>query len=478
MGPRMEAQVGNYTLLQRLNEGGTAEVFLATSRAPESPAPILAVKRMRRDLCADPSFVSMFLEEAKLAIALLHPNVVRTFELGRVGHDFFVCMEYVAGRSLRQVVERAQETGMPLPPAMCLFIAVQICEGLAYAHRRNEAHGAVRQPLLHRDLTPHNIMISYGGGVKITDFAVAKAAGQSARTRDVFYRGKFGYVSPEQARGRDLDERSDLFSVGVVLFEMLTGQRLFAGTSDLSVLDKVREAEVYPPTTLVAGIHPEVEALVLQALRLLPEERFASAAEMRDALSDTMVRHAGYVGSEDLATLMGTLFANEKQAEERMLGALGDGALAKTQLEVVPIGTAVAGDVTVHRPRQPGWTRHFQMTARFRGSRLLRSDRFVLGTAAALAIAMVAASWFATRLPAPLQMGTLELLTDPTDAWVLIDGVAVGRTPFRGNELTQGKHTVTLEHTGFASVSRYVRIEAHRTVRLQITLPPQRHTTE
>lgn len=316
----MAATLGKYLLFDRLNEGGMAEVYLAKAFGFEGANQILVLKCIRPDRSLEPPFIAMFVEEAKLSALLSHQNIARTYELGRVGTRYFIAMEYVPGRDLRALLDRLRTRGQVLPEDLALYIVAQACDGLDYAHRKTGPRGDPLQ-IVHRDVSPPNILVGYDGQVKLIDFGVAKVAAR-ATERSRVLKGKYAYMSPEQARGLPVDARSDVFAAGAVLFELLTSCRLFTGRSELSVLDKVRFAEVYPPRLALPSVTPESEAIVLRALAAEVERRFQSAGEMRDAIVGILLQRRAAAAERTLAALMTDLFADEAQRERERLAKL------------------------------------------------------------------------------------------------------------------------------------------------------------
>lgn len=275
----MARRFGSYLLLRRLAVGGMAEVFLARRQGIEGFQKTIVIKRIRQHLSEQPSFVKMFLNEARLAAELIHSNIAQVFDLGRVGKFYFIAMEYVNGRDMRQVIPQAQKKGIFFPLEYSLKVARDVCEGLYYAHRKTDDRG---NPLniVHRDITPENIMVSFDGEVKILDFGVAKAENLVGETRAGEVKGKLGYLSPEQITGKTVDHRADIFSLGVVLYEWLSGRRLFSGNSDVEVLKSVIEGRIYPPSYFKPDVPRPVEEIVLRALERNRELRYQSAWDM------------------------------------------------------------------------------------------------------------------------------------------------------------------------------------------------------
>ncbi len=314
----MRFRLGKYLLTHRLNQGGMAEVYLAKAFGFEGADQILAVKCIRPELTADPSFVSMFVDEAKLSVILSHQNIARTFELGKLGERYFIVMEHVFGRDLRAIVDRLAGRGARLEEELALHIVAQVCEGLDYAHRKA---GPTGEPLgiVHRDVSPQNVLVSFDGEVKLIDFGIAKAMRTGSASHSRVLRGKYGYMAPEHVRGEVLDARSDVFAVGALLFELLTAQRLFTGGSEHAILDKVRNAEILPPTMLAPQISADAEAVVLRALAFDPGERYQSASDMRDAVVQILVHNRAQSLPRKLQSFLSSHFADAFGKERQII---------------------------------------------------------------------------------------------------------------------------------------------------------------
>ncbi len=271
---------GKYLLLERIAVGGMAEIWLAVR--PEAPRRRLVVKRLLPTLADDPAFVTMFLDEARIGAQLDHPGIVPVHDLGREPGGYFLAMDYVAGVDLRALLARRRQHRRLLPVPVTCRIGVQVAEALDHAHR---GHGHDGKPLhvVHRDLSPANVLVGFDGRVHLIDFGVASAAFRVHREGTAL-RGKFGYLSPEQVRGLPVDRRADLFSLGAVLHEALTGERLFRGPSDLAVLERVRTAAVRPPSERNPEVPPALDAVVLRALARDPGQRHPWAVNLAEAL--------------------------------------------------------------------------------------------------------------------------------------------------------------------------------------------------
>ncbi|HVE82335.1 MAG TPA: protein kinase, partial [Myxococcales bacterium] len=311
------AVFGKYLLLERLNVGGMAEVFIAKAFGVEGFERILAIKKILPTMAEDEEFIKMFIDEARISVQLNHANIVHIHELGNYDGTFFIAMEYVAGRDLRTILERYRKRKERMPPAQAAFVASKMCEGLDYAHRKKDARG-VDLGIIHRDVSPQNILCSYDGEVKIIDFGIAKAANRSQHTQAGILKGKFGYMSPEQVRGLPIDRRSDIFAVGVILYEMLTGEKLFVGESDFSTLEKVRNAEVTPPRRLNPAVSEDLERVVLKALAREAEDRYQWPSDLQEDLMRFLVSGDVIYSSKQLSGFMREAFAEDvlREAEK------------------------------------------------------------------------------------------------------------------------------------------------------------------
>jgi serine/threonine protein kinase len=305
---------GKYLLLERINVGGMAEVFIAKAFGVEGFERFLAIKKILPTMAEDQEFITMFIDEARISVQLNHANVVHIHELGKYDETYFIAMEYVAGRDLRTILERYRRRKEIMPTAQAVFIASKMCEGLDYAHRKKDARGQ-DLGIIHRDVSPQNILVSYEGEVKIIDFGIAKAANRSQKTQAGILKGKFGYMSPEQVRGMPIDRRSDIFAVGVILYEMLTGEKLFVGESDFSTLEKVRNAEVPLPRQFNPNIPSGLEKVVLKGLAREPEDRYQWASDLQEDLMRFLLAGDAIYSGKHLSSFMKEAFAEDMLRE-------------------------------------------------------------------------------------------------------------------------------------------------------------------
>ncbi|MCA9563100.1 MAG: protein kinase [Myxococcales bacterium] len=299
-------RIDRYNLLRKLATGGMAEVFLAKTEGVGGFEREVVIKRILPDFSADRAFVEMFIDEARIAAKLHHHNIVQVFDFNKVGNTYYIAMEYIDGPDLRRVLEDASVIGARLEVEECLYIVSEIGKALDYAHKRVVDGKSLN--IIHRDVSPHNILLSMDGLVKLTDFGIAKAASRLTRTQDGIVKGKTAYMSPEQARGEHLDARSDLFALGTILFETLTMRRLFFGENEHQILRKVMDARIPSPKMYRKDLSPEVERVVLKLLARRPDKRYQSAAEAVSAIERVYRSIAQEPGNQQLARRLQQMF--------------------------------------------------------------------------------------------------------------------------------------------------------------------------
>jgi serine/threonine protein kinase len=310
-------QFGPYTLTERLAVGGMAEVFRAVQRGAEGFERVVAIKRILPDLADDEAFINMFVDEAKISVQLSHPNIAQVFDLGCIDGAYYIAMEFVEGRDLRSI-QRRYGDGRALPVDITCHIALKILEALDHAHRA-EAPGLGHLGIIHRDVSPHNLLLSFDGEVKVIDFGLARAAGRAVRTRAGVVKGKTPYLSAEQARGQEIDHRSDLFSMGTCLYEWLSGTRLFLRKTETDTILAVRRAEVAPLAGKVSTVPRALAQIVHRALEPSPAHRYQSAREMHDALEAFVFSSGNVVTQAQVADWLADLFPAETQSHQAAL---------------------------------------------------------------------------------------------------------------------------------------------------------------
>ena len=312
---------GKYFLLGLIARGGMAEVYRARLRKDDTGA-LLAIKVMRPQLAREERFVDMFNREGQLAMLLKSDNIVRTFEVGRIDGRHFISMEYIGGRDLTQVLRRCQETNQRIPVPHAVHIGVRIAEGLHVAHNLIGNDGRPLN-LVNRDVSPSNVRLSYEGGVKLLDFGIAQALMKFTSEIGVL-KGKFSYMSPEQIRGMPVDARTDIFSSGIILHEMLTTEKLFRGDTEFQLMEKVRKAEIKPPSMFNRRVTPKLDAIVLKALSRVVAQRYQTAAEFGADLNELLQEYK--FDTKELREFVTSRFRKEASKEYE------DQQIAKTSL--------------------------------------------------------------------------------------------------------------------------------------------------
>jgi serine/threonine protein kinase len=310
--PEVGSTASSYEILAKLATGGMAEIFLARGASAAGVERYVVLKRALRERATDAAFVRMFLDEARLAAQLQHPNIAQVYDIGKLGDSYFFTMEYVHGETVRALLQRSHGLRRPIPIGSVLTVAAGAAAGLHHAHERIGIDG---KPLgiVHRDVSPSNLMVSYEGNVKLVDFGVAKAAHNTVETRSGTVKGKIAYLSPEQCRGRHIDRRSDLFSLGIVLWEMLTTERLFRHPSDFETMAAIANTPSDPPSSRRPDVPPELDALVLKLLAKEPDDRYQTADELLEHIEQIAVRTGTALSTAALGRVVRELFGQRPE---------------------------------------------------------------------------------------------------------------------------------------------------------------------
>lgn len=307
---------GKYQLLKKLATGGMAEVWLARQAGIEGFQKNVVIKRILPHLAEDREFVEMFRNEALIAARFNHPNIAQIYEFGEANGTYYIAMEFIHGEDLGRIMRKAWSAQQWVAQPLALRIVAAACEGLHYAHTRTDDAG---RPLkvVHRDISPQNILISFDGSVKLVDFGIAKAADQATLTKSGAIKGKFAYMAPEQAAGKPLDARADIFAIGLVLYELLTGVRPLKRDSELGTLQAALECRIEPPSR-VAELPEDLDPVVMRALAKAADDRYRDARQFQMALEDVLVRNQWVASSVQISELMETLFADRLQEESKL----------------------------------------------------------------------------------------------------------------------------------------------------------------
>lgn len=348
----MAHQQQRYRVIERIAAGGMAEVYRAESAGLEGFKKIVAIKRVLPHLAEKKQFIGMFLDEARTSAHLSHSNCVQVFDIGVGDNTYFIVMEFVDGSDLKAIIEHRRQKGQRVPIEAASLICQKICEGLAYAHEATDTKGR-KLGIVHRDMSPPNVLITRYGEVKIADFGLAKANSQLERSEPGIIKGKFSYLSPEAAMGETVDHRTDIFAIGIMLWEMLAGRRLFLGESDLDTVRQVQAARIPSLSQLNPEVSPDLERIVLRTLARDPTQRYQAARDLGRDLNGFLFRLGRPVSSFEIALLVSEAMVareserRQKQKDDKVsiIGSLIDEAMVEfTSLDAKRDGSVVAAN--------------------------------------------------------------------------------------------------------------------------------------
>jgi serine/threonine protein kinase len=344
-------QQQRYRVIERLASGGMAEVFIAESAGIEGFKKQVAIKRVLPALSEKKRFIAMFLDEARLSAQLSHSNVVQVFDIGVGDNAYFIVMEYVDGADLKGVIEYMRNSGKAFPLEAACFITAKICEGLSYAHELR-GHDGQALKIVHRDLSPPNVLITKYGEIKIVDFGLAKATSQLEKSEVGIVKGKFGYLAPEAASGEEVDQRADIFAAGIILWEMLSGRRLFYGETDFATVKQVQEAKI---PQLDPPVPAELWGIITRALAREPATRYGTARDLGRDLTRFLYQHGRAVSAYDIAELVRGAVAHRKRQQPDKSSII-DKLIEEALLEFTSLqdDQAPAKPAKPEEPRKPG----------------------------------------------------------------------------------------------------------------------------
>jgi eukaryotic-like serine/threonine-protein kinase len=483
----LPSKIGRHQVVGYIATGGMAELFLAKE---QNGRPVV-IKRILPHLARQPSFVSMFVDEARIGALAKHPNLVEVYELGQVGTDLFLCMEYLVGENLAGLVRRLVKRKERMSYGLAAYIVAEVCDGLHAAHELTDERGN-RLDLVHRDVSPQNVFVTYGGDVKLLDFGVATAAYRLTQTASGEVKGKYAYMSPEQCRGEPLDNRSDIFSLGTVLYELTTQRRLFKRPNELQVMKAICDEPVPRPSREIDDYPDVLEAICMRALSRNRKDRYATAAEMREDLLAAMTK-LGLEGDphEALASKLARLFGDRIESKRHLLdrvrsgGDLGELLRAEVdeQVDVPIVSHATPTPIGPATPKT-----HSRLLAAVFAVAIvagigvgawLRERRHevaakVIDAGPALAV-QVQQLPPAPPPPPAQQYIVITVETDPTGAKLVVDGDDRGTTPvdLRLPKTDSAVHLV-LSQPGFES--RAQDVVPDRDQRLYFSLKARRGT--
>jgi serine/threonine protein kinase len=477
---------GKYTLLRKLATGGMAELFLAIQRSVAGFEKLIVIKRILPSMTQDRGFIEMLLHEARIAATLSHANIVQIFDVGQVDGTYYIAMEHVHGEDLRSIVRQMRKKGVTeFPLEHAISIMLEVCNGLSYAHEKRDLDGSALA-IVHRDISPQNVVVTFAGDVKIVDFGIAKSdTKMGGDTRSGKLKGKVPYMSPEQARGEVIDARSDIFAVGVMLFELTTGKRLFKGQSEFETLKLICEREYPIPSQVRAGYPVELEYIVMRALAKDRGARFQSAREMQAALEEFVRRERIPVSSVTMSQFMQSLFEDKLAAQKE---ALLQGKQLADIIELqhgadAPLDAEASNRLSVSVLSAPAASR----TVTDVSASASRRSRSAWAAMALLLVAGVgggafyyakhkhgAAGAVATQQPAvPLNRGALTITSNPPGASIWLSGdLRPEVTPATVTELPTGRALdVKLTKDGYEAAKQTLTLtDAEPSGKVDLTL--------
>ena len=487
-----------YTPLAELGRGGMATAYLAAVQGPGGFNKLVVIKRLRPALAAEPDFLRMFLEEARLSARIDHPNVVHTTEVGFDGEHHYIAMEYLDGQSHEALLRRlakvksadaSPDSGLTtavageehLPLKLHLFVISQMLNGLDFAHELKDFDG---NPLnvVHRDVSPHNVMVTYEGHVKVLDFGIAKAADSSGDTRTGMMKGKCAYMPAEQFGGKGLDRRADIFAVGVILWQALAGRKLWKGLSDAEIFQRVATGDIPKPSTLKSSVAPELDAICMKALALRPDDRFATAAEFQTAIDDYVAGQPELrANARELGKFLSELFrADRKKLKTIIEEQLGAGGKVSQRNLAIPVFTTKTSGSNVDSSMIAASTNPaFAADDAATPKRSRRVAVFAAIAFAAVAIPATILGMRATSHPAAASPSKNETTTSvtvratPAQAKIFFDdGVLEGNPATSSFRRDVVKHRVRVEAPGFTPKSEWVTFDAP-TMTIELILDPE-----
>jgi len=493
--------------MEKIAQGGMAEIYKGLAYDVHGiNQKAVCIKKILSHLSADKEFIGSIIDEAKLAVKLVHGNIAQTYDLGKVGDDYYMVMEYVDGATLSQINKRCLKDGKLIPVPVLAYFISEVAQGLDYMHRRTDEDG---RPLhiVHRDISPQNIMVSYSGTVKIIDFGIAKAAFKAGPTESGILKGKFAYMSPEQAYGDAIDHRSDIYSLGIIMHEMLTGKRLFKATESRQTIRNVRRAQVEPPSSLREDLTEGMDRIVMKALSKDRRHRYPYASEFRDDLIKYLHKHHPDFKPFDAAAFVQELFKQEiaeqhpLEADSKTPALIIDrtnSALAEDeQFEVtgaakapVDLDEFMIDEESLPRDEEdaayregypeieePPELEEFSVTRSEAKRQARRTLLAGMGIALMALIAIGAFVWWRHRAPAPTPTGDLSeimVVTEPADALVLIDGRQAGRgSPVSIKNVEPGvEHAIRITKDGYLTHDRRVELARGEFLSIDVDLKP------
>lgn len=487
---------GKYFLTERIAIGGMAEIYKAKTFGVDGFEKLLAIKKILPHYSADKEFISMLTDEAKLVVRLSHTNIVQIYDLGKVGDDYYISMEFIDGVNMREVINRGKALKDKMPLPVCLYIISEICKGLDYAHSKRDDQGEELN-IVHRDVSPQNILISFEGESKIVDFGIAKAAMNISHTTAGILKGKVTYMSPEQTLGKQVDGRTDIFSAGLLLYELVTGERLFTGESQIEVLNKIRSTHI-TEKSLAGKIPDDIRSLLAKALTYNPKDRYETAGDFQIALTKMLYSQYSDFSPKQLAILIKKWFEAElkvrrKQATQEspsidtqtksMMASAQDQKSIVAARESKKEMDKLLQDTT--KPEDKITASYFRDQSQTKPERVIRKksprinfftkNRLSIGIAALIVVAFGVGLYKQLIKPPEevfVEKGQVEITSTPQGADIFVDGEKSGKktpTNLTGLKIKRD-YFIRLQKEGFEPFEKKVFIPTEEPVALAATL--------
>jgi serine/threonine-protein kinase len=486
---------GSYRLVWLLCQGGMAELYLALRSGIEGFEKVVALKRILPSITQEPAFIGMFLDEARLAAKLDHPNIVRIYDLGEIDEQYFMAMEYLPGEDLRDIYRRARELRAHVPIDVACSVLHDAALALDFAHNLTDANG-VAMSLVHRDVSPSNIIVTYHGATKLVDFGIAKARNSSVQTQAGSFKGKLPYSSPEALRGDGVDHRADIFGMGIVLWELLTNKRLFRRDNYAAIVHAVKHDPIPPPSTIRSEIGADLDQVVMRALERDRDRRFQTALEMQTALEGVLDHLSGHRTSRQIGQWLTGVFG-ETRANTKTSMAAGKNIASPVEGIMQPLRplfqprawtkppestTPPPSRIEPTPPSIPSAVSDIDATPRPPGPLGIAMTAFAGAALLACALLVAVAFWYA-RKGAPLAApstpivepaAAISIQSDPAGAAIFLNGEPSGRvTPSTISGLPGGTRlTVRLDKVGYASRRDEVELRPGQKFEEKLTLNP------
>jgi serine/threonine-protein kinase len=461
--------VSRYTLLAKIATGGMAEIWLARQAGPRGFEKVVVIKRIIDTYSHDPEFVEMFLDEARIAAQLNHPNIVQIYDLGEHAGAWYIAMEYLGGEHLSAIVRAALKSNKKLPIPLSVKMISLAAEGLGHAHAKTGANGQ-KLNIVHRDVSPQNVVLTYDGQLKVVDFGIAKAATRVSHTTSGLVKGKIGYMAPEQARGLPIDSRVDLYSLGVVLYEMVTASRLFNTNDQLLLMQQVVSPDpVQPAHERNAAVPTDLSKIISRSLEKDPNERYQDARAFQAALDQWLSQQGAMPGAAELADLMHDLFAERIESRVKLLESANSG-------ELTPSGAERALKSDTERS-MPGLT-----DPKLRAAR--KTNRILFGALGVVLLlgVLVSVGLYKGLKPAepvvepprPVAPTTakLRIETDPDVARIEIDRKVVGSSPLDVSGVAVGHHSIVASAGGHQPAVKEIDLAEGEKATVMLALKP------